>query len=173
MKVDDVRDTLTPFASLKPLGDFKYCIVSFSTANANAQNALLKVVEESPGKTRFFFCVDLLGNVLPTLRSRCIVVTTERASEGANEGRAESEDFLSESFPSRLSIVEKMTSYISKTQDRKPARDFLNGLLMVAHAKEMPHRTLRDILDANGYMRLSGSSPKSILSHLAVTLPKL
>lgn len=72
--VDDVRDTLLPFAGLKPLGERKYLIVSYSRANDASQNALLKAVEESLGNTVFFFCVGSPGHMLPTLRSRCVQV---------------------------------------------------------------------------------------------------
>lgn len=39
--------------------------------NRNAANALLKILEEPPAKTIFFLITHSLGQVLPTIRSRC------------------------------------------------------------------------------------------------------
>lgn len=167
--VDDVRDTLLSFASLKPLGERKYLIVSYSRANDASQNALLKAVEESLGNTTFFFCIDSAGHMLPTLRSRCVQVSL---GEIKTEDSGEAEAFLKSSYDKRLAAVEKMTTYISKTQDRAPARTFVRSLLTVMHERDASSSALRDLLDADRYLRMQGSSPKSVLSHLAVTLPR-
>ena len=164
--VDDVRDTILPFASLKPLGERKYVIVAFSRANANAQNALLKAVEEA-GSTVFFFCVDSIGHMLPTLRSRAIAVMLPRGTEVHEEA----EEFAAATFDMRLSAVEKMASAASKSQDRTPVRSFVRGLINAFKA-DAPAAALRDLLDADQYMRMQGSSVKAVLGHLAVTLPR-
>ena len=170
MTVDYVRDIIIPFASLKSLSGAKYCIISFDTANGNAQNALLKVVEEAPGDTHFFFCVDLLGSILPTLRSRCIVVSLVGVHKKLDT--SEATEFLGETFAKRLARVESMAASVSKTQDRSAVRLFVRTLLSAAHERTYPAASLRDLLDADRFMRLSGSSPKAILGHLAVSLPR-
>jgi DNA polymerase III delta prime subunit len=171
MAVDDVRDVITPFSSLNPLGDAKYCVVSFKTANRNAQNALLKIIEEAPGKTIFFFSVDVSGIVLPTVRSRSILLSS--GTKAHTEGGEEAEAFLAEAFAKRLLRIEKLVGEVSKTQDRRPVRAFVRALLRVAREKRLPKEALRDTLDVDAYLRLSGSSPKILLSHLAVTLPRV
>jgi len=168
--VDTVRDSLLSFASLKPLGERKYLVVSFARANEAAQNALLKAVEESLGHTVFFFCVDAAGHLLPTMRSRCIVVESERVDTGKREEDAE--EFLRESYEKRIARVEKMAAYVSKMQDRAPVRAFVSDVLSLMHEKKAAPKTLRDLLDASRYLRLQGSSVKSILGHLAVSLPR-
>jgi len=170
--VDDVRDTLLTFASLKPLGERKYLIISYSRANDASQNALLKAVEESLGQTTFFFCVDSAGHMLPTLRSRCVTVELPHSTFHIPHSD-EAEEFLKATYEKRLAVVEKMTTYISKTQDRAPVRGFIRSLLELVHTGSASSSVLRDILNADRYMRMQGSSPKSVLSHLAVTLPAL
>jgi DNA polymerase-3 subunit delta' len=44
-------------------------------------NALLKVLEETPSKVRFFLLAEQIDSVLPTVRSRCAVVSYRRLSE--------------------------------------------------------------------------------------------
>ncbi|MHA5219515.1 DNA polymerase III subunit delta' [Dysosmobacter sp. Phy] len=59
------------------------------------QNILLKVVEEGPPYAAFLFCADSAGQVLQTLRSRCVELMTRPAetaetapAAGAEEGAA-------------------------------------------------------------------------------------
>ena len=167
--VDDAR-AVTAFASLKSLSGAKYFILPISRATTEAQNALLKVVEEAPGHSVFFFIVESAGHLLPTIRSRAIQISG--VASVSSEHTEEAEKFLKDSYESRLSSVEKMTSYISKTQDRSPSRAFVRSLLSVSKEKKYSAQALRDILDAEKYMRMQGSSAKAILSHLAVSLPR-
>jgi len=169
--VDDVRDTILSFAALKPLSDRKYAVIAFSRANDPSQNALLKAVEESLGKTVFFFCVESAGHLLPTLRSRCISV--EDGEWRMKGGNNEAEEFLKAAYAERLVAVDAMTNALSKTQNRAPIRTFVKELLRVARAKKFTARSVRDILDASQYLRMQGNSPKAVLSHLAVSLPRM
>lgn len=167
--IDDTRDLILSFASLKPLGERKYVIASFSRANENAQNALLKAVEESLGHTVFFFCVEAEGHVLPTLKSRCVVV---HGSLAVAEDTEDAEAFLSAGYEERLKIAERMASAASKTQDRAPARALAASLISVLKSRTAGASALRDALDAHRYLRMAGGSVKAVLSHLAVALPK-
>lgn len=169
--VDEVRDAILSFASLNPVGEEKHLVISFSRATDASQNALLKAVEESLGKTTFFFCVEHASRILPTLRSRCI--TLDGGGWRVEGGNEEAEEFLKETYAKRLARVEKMAGYISKTQDKLPVRAFAKELLHVARAGKLPARALRDILDASGYLSMQGASAKAALSHLAVTLPRM
>lgn len=167
--VDDAR-AVSSFASLKSLTGAKYIVLSINRATTEAQNALLKVVEEAPGNSVFFFIVESAGHLLPTIRSRAVQISG--IVSASSEGTEDAEKFLKDSYESRLSQVEKMTSYISKTQDRNPSRAFVRSLLSVTKDKKYSAQALRDILDAEKYMRMQGSSAKAILSHLAVSLPR-
>ncbi len=167
--VYDAR-AIASFASLKAISEAKYIIVSFGRATTEAQNALLKVVEESPGNSIFFFCVDSAGHLLPTLRSRCITLDT--GNRKPETGSEEAKEFLKESYADRLKRVEKIVQRITRTQERAPVRAFVRELISIAHEENANAKTLRDLLDADRYLRLQGSSPKSVLGHLAVTLPR-
>jgi hypothetical protein len=168
----DLAREIATFASLKALSEHKFVVVSWSRATAEAQNALLKVVEEAPGSTVFFFCVESVGHVLPTLRSRTIVVSAKSRVK-SSDSRDDAEEFLEANYEKRLAAVEKMTGYISKTQDRVPVRHFVQGLLSAARRQGVGAPYLRDLLDADRYMRMQGSSAKAVLSHVAVTLPRV
>ncbi len=165
--VDESRK-VAEFASLKPIGEKKYVLISWSRATAEAQNALLKNLEDARS-TAFFISVDSSGHALPTIRSRCVLLSAEASMP--EEDTEEAKTFLADSFEGRLSKVEKMTTAITKTQDRAPARAFVRALI-VRLKNDASASALRDLLDADRYLRLQGSSAKSILSHLAVSLPR-
>lgn len=168
----DHAGEISAYAALKPLGETKYLVISFSRATREAQNALLKVTEEALGRSSFFFCVDAAGHLLPTLRSRCIVVDLPASRDQNPETRIEAEEFLKGSYTKRLATVDRMVAYIAKTQDRLPVRVFVKDLLTLGYTQKLSLPALRDLLDADRYVRMQGSSPKAVLGHLAVTLPR-
>jgi hypothetical protein len=51
-----------------------YIVEDAGTMNAFAQNAALKILEEPPAYTVFILCVESAGTLLPTVRSRCVLV---------------------------------------------------------------------------------------------------
>lgn len=174
LSIDDAR-TIASFASLKALGEEKYVVVSWSRATTEAQNALLKVVEEAPGNTVFFFSVDALGHTIATLQSRAteVFVSDGEMISHDSEVAKDVTDFLRASFEERLKKVDAIAAAITKTQDRTYARAFVRELLTRVHEIGASPQVLRDLLDAERYMRVQGGSVKAIVGHLAVTLPRI
>jgi hypothetical protein len=160
LAVDDARQIST-YAQLKSVSGAKYFIVAFSRAGVEAQNALLKVVEEAPGNTHFFFCTQNTGALLPTLRSRCITVSSEFRVQSSEAEEAKA--FLKLSYAERLSKVEKLVTAAQRSGERTEIRAFTRALVEVAPSRET--------LNAARYIEQNGSSPKLVLSHLAVSLP--
>lgn len=73
--VDDIRK-IPPFMRLKPTeGKWRIAMVDDAhTMNRNAQNAILKILEEPPENALLILTATNLGAFLPTIRSRCQVV---------------------------------------------------------------------------------------------------
>lgn len=71
--VDEARK-LKDFLSQKPseTGWRVVIIDSMDEMNRNAENAILKSLEEPPEKTMFFLISSNPGRLLPTIRSRCV-----------------------------------------------------------------------------------------------------
>lgn len=74
--VDEVRD-LVRRASLSPMGDRWQILVVEDADRLTEQacNALLKAIEEPNGRTLWMLCAPTVEDVLPTIRSRCRLVT--------------------------------------------------------------------------------------------------
>lgn len=72
-----------------------YLILGAQLMNANAQNAVLKLLEEGPPYAAFLLLTDDPGALLPTIRSRCETLTLAPVSPG------EAEEFLRRRFPDK------------------------------------------------------------------------
>ena len=74
IKIDQIRE-LQEFVALKPTGKFKVIIIDQAgKMNPQAQNALLKTLEEPPPGTLFILISTTKGELLPTIVSRCQVL---------------------------------------------------------------------------------------------------
>jgi DNA polymerase III subunit delta' len=78
ISVEDSRDA-SQFFSLSPaMGGWRVCIVDAADdLNAEAANALLKVLEEPPARSVFVIVAHAPGRLLATIRSRCIKLNLE------------------------------------------------------------------------------------------------
>lgn len=168
LEVDGAR-SIGAFASIQPLGAHKFCTITFARATDAAQNALLKTLEEAPGSTVFFLCTPRPGALLPTLRSRCILV--EAVDEMPTSESSEIREFLDAPYPERLKQVERMIAAAQKQDDRTELRQFVRDLTRFGSDHQFSAAALRTLLDADQMLQQSGASPKLILSHLAVVLP--
>jgi DNA polymerase-3 subunit delta' len=75
IKVDQVRGLqrslmLSPYESRFRIA----LLLDFQRANANAQNALLKTLEEAPRQVILLLTADSADNLLPTITSRCEII---------------------------------------------------------------------------------------------------
>ncbi|MGB3041844.1 MAG: DNA polymerase III subunit delta' [Xanthobacteraceae bacterium] len=70
--VDDTRRTIEFFGSTAAVDGWRVCIVdTVDEFNANAANALLKILEEPPRRSILLLLSHAPGKVLPTIQSRC------------------------------------------------------------------------------------------------------
>src|SRR4030081_3780757 len=70
--VDETRETISFFGSTAAVEGWRVCVVdTVDELNANAANALLKVLEEPPRQSLFLLVSHAPARVLPTIQSRC------------------------------------------------------------------------------------------------------
>lgn len=80
--VDDIKFLIDNSLLVPMEADKKVFIIKeFSTANASAQNKLLKILEEPPQNVNIILLVDNENNVLPTISSRCRKVYIKRLEQ--------------------------------------------------------------------------------------------
>src|ERR1700731_4819680 len=74
--VDETRETISFFGSTAAADGWRVCIVdTVDELNPNAANALLKTLEEPPRQSLFLLISHAPGRVLPTILSRCRLLT--------------------------------------------------------------------------------------------------
>ncbi len=71
-----------------------YIIREADTMNLYAQNAALKLLEESPAQAMFLLCVSNPDRLLPTVRSRCAEVNLNADAAGDEESVRLAEEYL-------------------------------------------------------------------------------
>jgi DNA polymerase-3 subunit delta' len=80
--VDAVRRALDLFGSTAGNEGWRICIVdSAEDLNANSANALLKMLEEPPPRALFLILAHAPGRLLPTIRSRCRMLSLRPLAE--------------------------------------------------------------------------------------------
>jgi len=159
-------------AFMRPLsGEKKIFIISSSSFTFEAQNALLKLLEEPPLGTHFFIITQDEGQILPTLKSRLIAIKIGN-KEPSNEDEEQARTFFSSSPAKRLLTISKMI-------DKKTKEDmdtFLNNLeVMVSKKIEKKDKTFiqsaESIQKSRQYMNARGTSIKLVFEYLALSLP--
>lgn len=82
--VEQIRSLLMELSVLPNEAEKKvYVIQDAETMNANAQNALLKGLEEPPQFVAFLLCTGNAGELLDTIRSRCVEYTINASEDSA------------------------------------------------------------------------------------------
>lgn len=79
ISVDDIREQLNNDIQIKPYSsEYKVYIVSDANKmTEQAQNALLKTVEEPPSYAVILLLTDNVHALLPTIQSRCVILNTK------------------------------------------------------------------------------------------------
>ncbi len=154
-------------------GEKKIFVVSFASVSSEAQNALLKTLEEPTPGTHFFIVARQKEMLLPTVRSRLVMLSFGAALVDSEEG----ESFLDADMPERFRIIERFTK--AKTDDRADAKEgtraFLDALERALHPRAKDDAryasSLEHVLVAKRYLSDRAPSLKIILEHLALTVP--
>lgn len=161
-------------------GAKKIFLVAFNTILSEAQNALLKTLEEPTEGAHFFFVTRTSRVLLPTLLSRMQVVRgrpqiTGQKSKEKNEG----EEFLYATTFERMNMIE---AWVKAKAEKKPkakeeVRIFLgsleHALYDVLQKGGNVTRALEHVLSAERILSERSPSLKLLLEHLALTVPKI
>jgi DNA polymerase III subunit delta' len=153
--------TLIGESAMRPIEEeWRTFIVAFKEATLEAQNALLKTLEEPAKTTRFFIVVPKEDVLLPTVRSRLMQNTiVQRETPVSEDARA----FLRASYGSRLAEIAER----AKVKDTAWMEDILRGIERVAEERK-DHRLMHSLVAMRQYFASSGASKKMILEHLAL-----
>ena len=129
LKVGPIRD-LRSDAFIRPneARSKVYLIENAQNMNPNAQNALLKVLEEGPAYAAFLLMTDRAGALLETIRSRCASIHVGE-DDNADETDAQALGFAELLVSGdEFQRADFLVRYENAKPDRPALERFLNGL---------------------------------------------
>lgn len=157
----------------------KVCIIATKFINREAEQALLKMIEEPGVNTHFFIIIPDSSALLPTIISRTHTVKIEQRKD--IEIQKEVINFIKSTPKERIDIV---AFIIKDNKDEESsgklrhfATLFVNGLESIFHKRfkenindEKVKFVLGELQKARGYLSTPGASVKMILEHLSLVI---
>lgn len=158
-------------------GARKIFVITFNTILSEAQNALLKTLEEPTAGTHFFFITKTPEALLPTVRSRMQVICMKRKEEdGVDDVSVRA--FVEGDLAKRMEIITPLTKAKAdeKPQAKEDARLFLESLERALYRElqkdQSVARALEYVLEARRALSERSPSLKALLEHIALFCPR-
>lgn len=155
-------------ARMKPVRD-KYRVIAFFAAapTTEAQNALLKTIEDPAGNPLFFIITPSPDTLLPTVRSRAQRLDIEGGAGADVSG------FLAATREKRLEMLKSLYEHDDDGRDMAGVRAFLHAIEKRFATEPNRAEALRAIYRAEKYVGDKGSLLKALLEQVALLLPKV
>lgn len=169
--IPDARN-LEKWAIGKPLmSDTKVALIKTGSITVEAQNALLKLLEEPPIGTYIFINLENVANLLGTFLSRVRVFdATAIGGEGKKEKiehDPKAEQFINGDIKKRFEIVKALAN----KEDKADIKNLIKNLEDVSYkSKSIERGSLKNVLLAKVLVSARGSSPRMILEWLSCVL---
>lgn len=171
--VDDAR-ALTLRASTRPLeAPHRTFVLVMSDMTHEAQNALLKTLEEPPSQALFIFALPSPHTLLPTVRSRMHMVSLTRDSQRSSSA-IDPGVFLSSTPEKRITLLKAVLD--TDERDTGAVISFLSSLEVTLGTQPPSpgkHRALDALYRARKYTTDKGSLLKPLLEQVALLIPRI
>ena len=186
LTIDDARQ-IKSLHSSRPLLDVdkknpgagkKIFVLTMNGITVEAQNAMLKLLEEPAEYAHFFLIIPSAHLLLPTIKSRMSEISiTKRQEPNKTQVQliAEVQAFLKATQIKRLEIVKKLVDEISKEKKTKQdAIDFLDAIQTVFYSAKKPSKdteaNYQAIEVARNYLNDRAPSVKMLLEYVALNV---
>ncbi len=175
--IDEARELRSRAGSRAIGGSRRVFIIACPGMNAEAQNALLKTLEEPPADAIFFFIVPAPETLLPTVRSRTQTLTLLESE--ARKGGIDTPRFLAAAPSERILMLKPLlergkdeerdigavTAFLGELERALSART--KGLVEAADREG-----LRAVYRARKYATDKGALLKPLLEQMALLVPR-
>jgi hypothetical protein len=160
--------------------DKKICIIGAQFINHEAQQSLLKILEEPQENTHFFLVVPTGTNLLDTIRSRTHTIKIGIDSLPVVSG-GYSKKFMTVPLQKRLDLIAQIIEQHKDTEGsgslRYEATQLVNDIEKEIHEKfhkdpagVQMQFILDELKNAREYLSVPGCSVKMILEHIALVI---
>jgi DNA polymerase III, delta subunit len=170
---DEARE-LRSRASLRAINGRRVFVIVAAAMTIEAQNILLKTIEEPAGDALFIFIVPAPEALLSTVRSRAQILKLEEAQGGAETVAVK---FLSSDAVARMEILKPL---LEKGDDERrdigsiitllSSLERTMGNVKDAHKKRLG---LKSIYLARKYITDKGALVKALLEQVALVVPRV
>ncbi|MEK7128537.1 MAG: hypothetical protein AAB933_03170 [Patescibacteria group bacterium] len=159
----------------------KIFLICVNTLSLDAQNVLLKMFEEPTANTHFFLIVPDKNSLLKTLVSRFYVIS---ARSCLVEDMQEVEVFLKMPLNARINFLKDFLTEEEAEEDtaqldsmRAKSLRFINSLESYLHKKLVSKagfdtQFFKHIFKVREFLRMPGSSTKTLMESVALVVPK-
>lgn len=166
--IDEARE-LRDRASMGALGGGVRAFVIVASGMTNeAQNALLKTLEEPPAGSAFFIIVQSPETLLPTLRSRMQTLVLAGAETA---GLVDAKSFLAAVPAKRLDLLKPLLE--RGDDDRRDIGGIIAFLSSLERALAAHPEGLQSVYRARKYMSDKGALVKPLLEQVALLVPRV
>ncbi len=128
--IDSVRGIMGEIYVKPIMAEYKAVIVHEAhLLTAEAQNAMLKVIEEPPEKVTFFFLCDTTATILPTIISRSVIVNLAPLGRSVLESIAKADEFELCYCQGNPGVLKRLTGDSKFTDLRDGVTDAFNTVI--------------------------------------------
>lgn len=172
--IDESRE-LKEIDSRKSLSDWRIFVLGIGAITPEAQNSLLKILEEPQVGTHFILVISDRSMLLPTVLSRCQVV--EGVIGEKKEGGDLAKTFLTHGHAKRKKIVEDLVKEYEDGDKTAPGRFVQDLCRLLAEHTNLSTGDQAEALaleeTQKGARRLmhKPQAPRLVLDHLALIIP--
>jgi DNA polymerase III delta prime subunit len=172
--IDDAHE-LRGRASSRAVGERRVFVIAASGMTSEAQNALLKTLEEPPANALFIFLVPAPETLLSTVRSRSQMLVLEGLGTPAKKDSIDASAFFAAPAAKRIEMLKVV---LEKDDDDKYDTGAILAFLasLERHAARMKDKAaMKNVLDtiyrARMYIADRGALVKTLLESVALLSP--
>lgn len=177
--IDMIRSLLADMSFASFQGKVRHiCLLYVDQTTIEAQNAVLKLLEEPPKNTQFWLFTQFPQVLLPTIISRCMEIVWDWDRDQTENQQLSTEEatklLLSISSVSHRALIEEAEKY----PDKVTAQAYVDTLLQSIHQKNSTNpvainTTAMNVLLETKQHLSANVSPKLALEHCFFMLKKL
>lgn len=191
-KIEDARNLKTYVVQKSFSSEKRIFIITANNFLLEAQNSLLKTFEEPIENTHFFIIVPDTNALLRTFISRFYLISV-RQDLSETEVIKEAEKFITMPLKSRIDFIKELLAEPEENLEEEPpsggssskldfprskALKFLNTLEYSLHKKVVSKAgfdiaTFQHLFKVRKFLRMPGSSTKTLMESVALIIPVL
>lgn len=160
-----------------PYNEKKIALISFHTVGLEAQNALLKILEEPRLGVRFILLTSNKANLIDTVLSRVLIANEGEPVNTNSETLQAAETFLATTHGLRMKLI-SITTLLSRVdeedrKDREGVRAFILALVTLLRNNHSEPKYIQETLEVASYAADPSASGKALLEYLSLLLPQV